>query len=287
MLQQLFPNTVNLKQFFYPRFFFFLFFLWACVTDSYWIYCKFREMNMQKWWKGMGKGLGSGWGVLRVHPNCLSPNQFLLSLNPADYSLILVCQSRLTNGRWYPNVKRYWNNETQGDGDREVDAERRGGSRDKYIFVLCSVVAIGLVVFFRWFNVSGEQKGDWVLYFSLLSWGDCHQFASWHLNQPFQTGVLEMQMHWHVPCKIKGHKSERDTYMDMTVYCLRVFLSVVLCRKKVKSERFLFFYLALDSPCLHLEGCVRLGASFSPQTHGEDMIHSFPPSLHLSDATVI
>lgn len=182
--------------------------------------------------------------------------------------------------------------------EEEVDAGRRGGGgSDKYIFVLCSVVADGFS-----FNVSCEERRLEDFFFSLLSTrSDCHQFASWHLNQAFQTGVFEMQMRWHATCKIKRHASERDTFKDMTVYGthllsvkqLGLFLSV-LCRKKVKSERSrvfssVFFFCLSHPwlPCLRLEGCVRLGSSFSPQTHGENMIHIFPPSLHLSDATVI
>lgn len=38
------------------------------------------------------------------------------------------------------------------------------------------------------------QDGGLFFFFLLSTHGDCHQFASWHLNQAFQTGVFEMQM---------------------------------------------------------------------------------------------
>lgn len=97
MLQQLFPNAVNLQRFLNSFLFSFVC-LCAYVTDSYWIYCK-----LQKWiWKSdekAVKGEKAARMSVRVcvcvkvcmHPDCLPLNQFLLIPNPADYSLILVC----------------------------------------------------------------------------------------------------------------------------------------------------------------------------------------------------
>lgn len=160
----------------------------------------------------------------------------------------------------------------------------------------------------------------------LLSWGDCHQFASWHLNHPLQIWVFEMQIQLRLPRQIKRHTQEWgkiDTFKFLLVFIIRVFivkhsllclfpgesgisgwycgiLTVYVCvcsfvhptQRKRKDREVLF----LSCPWLQLfaprEVCSIKCFSlffFKPphKTQWENMIHIFPSSLHLSDTTVI
>lgn len=82
--------------------------------------------------------------------------------------------------------------------------------RDKYIFVLCLHCG-------RWFsfNVSSEERG----FYRCFCRGDCHQFASWHLNHPLQIWVFEMQIQLRLPRQIKRHTQEWEkTLLKTLVY---------------------------------------------------------------------
>lgn len=108
-----------------------------------------------------------------------------------------------------------------------------GWGADKYIFVLCFCLG-------HWFsfNVSGED-GEFPP--MLLSPGDCHQFASWHLNHPLQIGVFEMQIQLRLPRQIKRHREEweKNTSEDITFYSFfyHQSLSNTFCSLSLSRER--------------------------------------------------
>lgn len=178
-------------------------------------------------------------------------------------------------------------------GEKEQEKgwwRKKGGREDKYIFVLC--LRCG-----RWFsfNVSGEERAFSTM---LLSRGDCHQFASWHLNHPLQIWVFEMQIQLRMPRQIKRHTQEwkkhfwRHTFLLLfitRVCTVKHSLSLSLFRRERQHRQimrltaktgiltdYIFIYsfvhpaqrkrkdrevLFLSCPwprCLHLARCVRL-----------------------------
>lgn len=116
MLQQLFPDSVNLQRFLNSFIFSFVC-LCAYVTDSYWIYCK-----LQKWiWKSDEKAVKGEKAVrvsVRVCESMYAPRLFAAESIPPHsepcwlfsyFSLLEVAHTLLpceyTN--WYSNVKWY------------------------------------------------------------------------------------------------------------------------------------------------------------------------------------
>lgn len=123
--------------------------------------------------------------------------------NPTDYSLILVCHGRLA--RCCPAED---NREAQiGESGEKITSEREKGkeSGEKRLAEVGKVRRVdkytpGIVLCPFSFNVS---DGDGKLHF--LRPGDCHQFAPWHLNQPLQIRLFEMQIRLCLPRQIKRH----------------------------------------------------------------------------------
>ena len=176
----------------------------------------------------------------------------------------------------------------EGEEEQEKDWRRKkGGGEDKFIFVLC--LRCG-----RWFsfNVSGEERRFSPM---RLSRGDCHQFASWHLNHPLQIWVFEMQIQLNMPREIKRHTQEwrynfllvfiigvcivkhsllffsfqtERTQADNVAHSKNGILSdyIFICRYVLSAERRrkdgeVLFLSCPWLHCLCLAGCVRLGAS--------------------------
>lgn len=198
----------------------------------------------------------------------------------------------------------------EGEKEQEKGWWRKKGDRgDKYIFVLC--LRCG-----RWFsfNVSGEERGFLTM---LLSRGDCHQFASWHLNHPLQIWVFEMQIQLRMPRQIKRHTQEwkkhfwRHTLLLVFIIRVCIVKHSLLCLFSVRAAMpadnaahskngilpdniFIYSFvhpaqrqrkdrevLFLSCPwphCLHLARCVRLSVFFfQPTRHSEKIWFTFFP----------
>lgn len=84
------------------------------------------------------------------------------------------------------------------------------------------------------FNVSSEDGG-----LSLLSRGDCHQFASWHLSHPLQIWTFEMQIQLHMSKQIKKTQKSRKYTSEDKTFC-RFFLFIITVSSN--THTFYFFF---------------------------------------------